>query len=333
MALTKISTALQMKAWAKDTWQSGLDLTFFKKFMGSGSDSIIQIRNELQKGKGDTINIPLCMPLKAAGIHGDNTLEGFEEELIYRDFNVAIDQIRNAVRIAGKFEEQKTQINMRQDAKTALARWLSTLVDKMIFTELSTSPSADRTIYGGNATSIGSIVATNKFTAELIGKAKRVALADERTMIKPVNINGADTYVMVIDQYQARDLKADQKWLDAQQNANIRGEKNPIFSGALGMYDGVVVHESNRVVREAAGSGSGANRTMVSHGLFLGTQAAVFAVGNNPTWNEKMFDYDNQVGFAFGRIFGIKKAEFDYGTAGVKTDFGVINVLTSSQPD
>ena len=286
------------------------------------------MKEELKKDKGDSINILLLMPLTGAGITGDNMLEGNEEALIYRDFSVSIDQLRNAVRLQGKMDEQKTQINMRQDAKTALSDWLATKVDKMIFTALTTDPTANRVVYGGAATSEAAIATGDKFTVDLIGKAKRMAMEDENTMVKPVRIDGVDTYVMVIDQWQARDLMADTKWIEAQEHANIRGEKNPIFTGALGMYNGVVVHQCNRIPRTETGASS----CKVGHALFLGAQAAVMAVGAEPEWNEDTFDYKNQVGFEFGRIFGIAKSQFKYDGTNL-TDFGCINVLTSSVDD
>ena len=330
MANTTITVApnLVQEAWAKATWSAGIHKAFFDKFTGTDAGSIIQVKEELKKDKGDSINIPLLMPLTGTGVTGDNTLEGNEEALIYRDFSVSIDQLRNAVRLQGKMDEQKTQINMRQDAKTALSDWLATKVDKMIFTALTTSPTANRTVYGGSATSEATLAAADKFTTDIIGKAKRMAMEDENTMVKPVRIDGVDTYVMVIDQWQARDLMNDTKWLEAQEHANIRGEKNPIFTGALGMYNGVVVHQCNRIPRTE----TGAEKCKVGHALFLGAQAAVMAVGAEPEWNEDTFDYKNQVGFEFGRIFGIAKSQFKYDGTNL-TDFGCINVLTSSVDD
>ena len=330
MANTTITIApnLVQLAWAKDTWTAGIHKAFFDKFTGKDAGSIIQVKEELKKDKGDSINIPLLMPLTGAGITGDNMLEGNEEALIYRDFSVSIDQLRNAVRLKGKMDEQKTQINMRQDAKTALSDWLATKVDKMIFEALTTSPTKDRTIFAGSATSEATVATGDKFTTDLIGKAKRMAMKDENTMVKPVRIDGADTYVMIIDQWQARDLQADPKWIEAQEHANIRGEKKPIFTGALGMYNGVIVHQSNRIPRTE----TGASKAKVGHALFLGAQAAVMAVGAEPEWNEDTFDYKNQVGFEFGRIFGIAKSQFKYDGTNL-TDFGCINVLTSSEDD
>lgn len=331
MANTSIATVapdLVQKAWAKATWEAGIHESYFNKFTGTSSGSIVQIKEELKKGAGDSINIPLLMPLKGDGVKGDNKLEDNEEEMLYRDFDVSIDQYRNAVRLAGRMDEKKTQINMRSDAKNVLANWLARKTDMMIFDALTTDPSANRVIYAGSATSAATISAADTFSTDLIGKAKRIALADEDTAIRPVRINGADHYVMIVDQWQARDLMKDQKWLEAQQYANVRGESNPIFTGALGMYNGVVVHMCNRLPRKT----TGASGVKVGNALFLGAQAAVMAIGEEPTWDEETFDYGNQHGFKIGRIFGVAKSHFKF-DGNTDTDYGCINVLTSSVDD
>lgn len=323
-----VSPELRMMAWAKEVYESGIHKSFFEKFTGTSPGSIVQVKQELTKQAGDSIIIPLLMPLTGQGVLGDEQLEGNEEQLIYRDFKVTIDQVRNGVRIKGRMAEKQTQLDMRKQARSALSDWLATYVDKTIFEKLTADPTPDRIIFGGSATSEDSIGAADVFNTDIIGKAKRLACADENTMVKPVKIDGRDTYVLVIDQWQARDLVADDKWQAAQQHANIRGENNPIFSGALGMYDGVVIHQHNRVPRTSTGSGG----TKVGHALFLGAQAAVFAEGEAPRWEEDTFDYGNKCGFSFGRIFGISKTQFKYDGTNL-TDFGCINILTASEDD
>lgn len=344
---TTIPQSLVLKSWAKKTWQAGIKESYFSKFMGRDAKSIIHVKEELSRGRGTTINIPLLMPLFGAGVIGDNLLEGKEEALVYRDFEVPLNQVRHAVRLEGRFEEQKTQQTMREDARSGLSEWLSTYLDLSIFGILTgvtpsfiknattdifpftlDAPTDDRILYAGSATAENAITASDKFDTSIIGKAKRMARADENTAIRPIRVNGAEHYVMVIDQWQARDLKEDQRWIEAQESANIRGEKNPIFSGAIGMWDGVVIHESNRVPRTATGASS----AMVGHALFLGAQACVFAEGEAPRWVEKEFDYDNKYGVSIGRMFGLKKAQFKFDGTNW-TDFGVINVLTSSAED
>lgn len=344
---TTIPQSLVLKSWAKKTWQAGIKESYFSKFMGRDAKSIIHVKEELSRGRGTTINIPLLMPLFGAGVIGDNLLEGKEEALVYRDFEVPLNQVRHAVRLEGRFEEKKTQQTMREDARSGLSEWLSTYLDSSIFGILTgvtpsfiknpatdtfpftlDAPTTDRILYAGSATAENAITTSDKFDTSIIGKAKRMARADENTAIRPIRVNGAEHYVMVIDQWQARDLKEDQRWIEAQESANIRGEKNPIFSGAIGMWDGVVIHESNRVPRTATGASS----AMVGHALFLGAQACVFAEGEAPRWIEKEFDYDNKYGVSIGRMFGLKKAQFKFDGTNW-TDFGVINVLTSSAED
>lgn len=325
---TNIPESLKLQAWAKDTWSAGLHQSYFEKFFGTSADSIIQLREELKKEKGDRINIPLLMTLGGDGVTGDNILEGNEEHLVYRDFYVTIDQLRQAVRIEGKMLEKKHALDMRKDAKSQLSLWFARKIDNMIFKALTTAPSKDRVIYAGTAAAEAALTSADKFSTSLIGKAKRKAIEDEDKAIRPIRIDGSDRYVMVIDEYQARDLQSDEKWLDAQKYANIRGEKNPIFTGALGMYDGVIIHSSNRVPRATVDGGT----VKTSHALFLGAQAAVLAEGGGLEWNEDTFDYKNQVGFALGRIFGIAKPAFKFDGENL-TDFGVINVVTASEDD
>lgn len=345
-----IPQSLVLKSWAKKTWEAGIKESYFNKFMGRDAKSIIHIKEELSRGRGTSINIPLLMPLVGAGVIEDNMLEGKEEALVYRDFDVPLSRIRHAVRLAGRFEEQKTQLRLREDARTALSEWLATYIDHSIFGILTgttppfikggadtfpftiEAPSTDRKILAGGKTTQTALTNADKFDTSIIGKAKRLARADESTAIRPIRVDGRETYVMVIDQWQARDLKQDEKWIEAQKHANIRGEKNPIFSGAIGIWDGVVIHECNRVPRTKTGSGSGSSQTMVGHALFLGAQACVFAEGEAARWVEKQFDYDNQFGVSVGRMFGLKKSRFKFDGTNW-TDFGVINVLTASAED
>ena len=183
-------------------------------------------------------------------------------------------------------------------------------------------------MYAGGKTAENAITASDVFSADLIGQARRMAQEDELTAVQPIRVDGRETYVMLIDPYQARDLRRDQKWIEAQEYANVRGEKNPIFSGAMGVYEGVVIHEHLRVPRTA----SGASNAKVGHALFLGAQACIFAEGSAPRWEEDTFDYGNQYGVSIDRMFGLKKSQFKYDGTNF-TDFGVINVLTSSADD
>jgi N4-gp56 family major capsid protein len=82
---------------------------------------------------------------------------------------------------------------------------------------------------------------------------------------------------------------------------------NPIFTGALGMYNGTILHASNRVPSVVAST---------RRAIFCGAQACGMAFGrdNGPdrfSWIEELFDYGNQLGVSGGAIFGMKKMQFN----------------------
>ena len=104
--------------------------------------------------------------------------------------------------------------------------------------------------------------------------------------------------------------------------ANKRGESNPIFTGALGVYNGMIMFDSTRLYSPLAN---------VYRNMFLGAQSGVFAIGsaydsiesqrvgkdNMMSWYEEIDDYGNEKGISVGCIFGVNKSVFnskDYGT-------------------
>lgn len=327
-AETEVPIELRRQAWAKQTWTSAMNDLFFKKFMGAGPNFIIQIMNELKKEPGDRITQSLVLKLQSEGILDDDMLEGNEEKLEYRHFNFYINQHRNAVKLKGRFEEKRNGEKMRTDARVALSTWLQEKIDRMLFSTLTATPTADRVIYGGTGINAeANITDTAVMTTDILGKAKRLAQT-AYPKIRPVRVNGGNYYVAVLDPFQIRDLKNDEKWINAQRYANVRGMKNPIFTGATGLYNGVVVHENESVPRTKTGDGG----AIVGHGLFLGAQAGVMATGIDMEWHEKKFDYDNQFGVAISRTFGVAKSQFKIDNATI-TDFATVNLLTSSKPD
>ena len=142
-ANTTVPAALVKKAWAKQLWKEAQKDNFFAKFTGEGPENIIQVKTELKKDKGDKITIPLVMNLTGAGVTGDNQLEGNEEALQFYDCAVEVDQIRHAVRLQGRMEEHKTQINLRAAAKEGLKNWLveKTSKEKVLLSLLFSSSS------------------------------------------------------------------------------------------------------------------------------------------------------------------------------------------------
>lgn len=340
-----VNDALAVKLWSKKTFQEALKKTYFSRFMGKSSSSIIQIKDETEKSAGDKITVGLRMQLTGDGVQEDGTLEGNEEALTTYSDSVFINQLRHAVRSAGKMSEQRVPFSVREEARAGLEDWWAGRMDTCFFNQLGGNTAVSDTRYTGNQACIAPDAshkvylngsadesATSTYVFDITILDKCVEKAKTLTpMIRPVKVNGEDKYVMFLHPYQVYNLRTSTtsgQWLDITKAA-LSGAKdsgNAIYTGALGEYNGVVLHEATRVPL-GVNSSTGAAISTVRRAIFCGAQAGLMAYGKDSgggemTWKEELFDYGNQLGVAAGMTFGIKKSVFN------SADFGTIVVPT-----
>ncbi len=311
------------KAWANRWWGEAIRETYWYRqgFVGKdAANNIITEVSDLEKEQGDKYTYGRVARLTGAGVQGDSDMEGSEEALAHYEDDVTLDQWRNAVRLKGKLTEQRfaERQGLRKHAKQQLKFWLARKIDNDIFTAQGTSPT--KVFYGGDATGTGDIEAGDYMSLTLVRKAKVYAYkADPR--IYPVRIKGRDYYVLVMHPDSMFDLKEqDARWDQAQREAAKRGEDNPLFSGAPGVFDGVIMHEHESVPSSTTW-GSGINLPGATN-LMFGVQAGIIAYANRMSWFEKEFDYGNKAGFCVGAIYGTDKTVFnsaDHATVAVRT--------------
>ena len=261
------------------------------------------------------------MELTGAGVTGNTTLKGAEEAHVVHDFSMSIDQVRHAV-TSTDWDTQKPVYEQWPLIKKALVRWYGNWQEKTFVTKMTAIPTGSSTtgewMSAAAAGTEVAITANDKLTTALISKAKRRAQMHSPKVI-PIKVEGVDTYIMLVGTWAARDLKADVDWKGAQQNAGVRDAmKNPIFSGALGFWDGVAVYEWERIRNTTTGASS-AN---VVHNLLLGQQACCHAIGRNMWPIKDEDDYGNVLGQGVAFWAGMAKSIYD------SKDYGVIQVLT-----
>jgi N4-gp56 family major capsid protein len=336
-----------VKLWRSQLAREALKATWIQKFIGDTSDDIIQVYDETGKSAGDRVTVTLRMQLNGDGVAGDGTLEGNEEALTTFTDNLFVDQLRHAVRSGGKMTEQRIPWKIREEAMMGLKDWWAGRLDTAFFNQLSGyTPAVDVRYTGMNAViapdanhiarpnakaSDQALAAGDEMSLALIDKLVESAKLGSTTgtgpVIRPVTVDGEDHYVVVMHTRQVTQMRtniATGQWLDIQKAAT-QGDgssKNPIFTGALGVYNGAVLHESTRVTN-GVDSGSGAAVLTARRAILLGAQAASIGFGQgqsfkNFDWNEELFDYGNQLGVEAGLIHGLKKLRFN------AQDFGVI---------
>lgn len=358
MALTEfgVNHNAARKHWSSDVFKEALKRTYAMKFMGTDTNSLIQIRNEMQKGKGDRVRFNLRMQLTGPGISGDGTLEGNEEALAIHTDDIFIDQLRHAVRSGGRMSEQRVPFEVREQARDGLADWFADRIDTAFFNQIASAYSVADTRYTGSQAALtasasgvnifagGTTISTTALlTAGATGFGLSiidacVELAQTRTLpIRPVRIDGGEYYVLFVHPRVFTVLKnasaAAGTWYDINRAA-IEGGRvldSPIFTGAAGMYNNTIIHVAPRLPGGAnilpAGVAASAGLSIYAS-VFCGAQAAVSAFGrdNGPntfSWTEEYFDYENQLGVACGTIWGLKKTQFN----GI--DFATIRVLST----
>lgn len=356
MSLTAyaVGDAEARKAWEKIVAVETLQKTYIGQFVGKDDSSLIQERGDMSKEKGDSVRIILRAQLQGRGVQGDGILKGNEEALQTYTDNVVINQRRHAASAGGKMSRQRVPFDIRKQCMDSLSDWAADLMDTSMFNQLGGVTSETDTLYTGNnpvvapsriirpnsLTTDQAVQADNTatFTTALIDKAKVKATANARGTpnVRPIKIKGRDFYVMFLHPFQVYQLRQSAStagsWADIQKAAMMGGDitENPIFTGALGVWNNVVLHEAFRVPN-GVHSTSSAAQSSVRRAIFCGAQAGAIAFGQGYSfekfdWVEELDDYENQLGVGGGAIFGLKKTVYN------SVDFGTV-VASTYSPD
>lgn len=369
MALTNFAalTDEQKTVWSMDLWKQARNYAFVNKFLGTGSNSMIQHITELKKSeKGARAVITLLADLEGDGTAGDRTLEGNEEAMKSYDQVIRIDQLRHANRHEGRMADQKSVVEFRNNSRDVLAYWLADRIDQLAFLTLS---GVSYSMRNNGATRVGSDLPFLEFAADISapsnlrkvrwnGTAKTLVTNGATSAITTADTPSWELFVQLKayakDQYlrgikgsggeevfhafltpqaMAR-LKLDPTYMQNVRSARQRSESNPLFTGSSVEIDGIVFHEFRHVYNTSgAASGSKWGAAGDVDGcqiLFCGAQALAMADIGNPEWVEKGFDYENQQGISVAKILGFLKPKFNSIYAGnTVQDFGVISVYVA----
>jgi len=352
-----VNHALAVKFWTRKMIHEARTRSWFNKFVGEDSNSLVQLHTELQKNSGDTVYPMLRAQLTGAGIQGDGTLEGNEEQLQTSRDSVTLDQLRHAVRSAGRASEQRVPFSMRNEAFIGLADWYATRLDENFFNHIcgntnqsdtrytgnnaTRAPSTNNHLFvGGTAEASLSASASSAFSLTTIDRMVTRAKTKANQKIRPLRIGGEDKYAVFIHTFQLHQLRttaaASGNWLDIQKAAIQGGQisGNPLYTGAVGEWNGAIIHESERVCGGSTGN-TNIGTASVYRAVLCGAQAVNLVLGNNyspdsPAWFEELFDYGNKLGVSAGMIYGMVKSQYTIG--GSTEDFGTI-VASTFSPD
>jgi N4-gp56 family major capsid protein len=365
MNITPARAGLTPQQWDRDFFMEYVRESQFARYFGTTENSLIQVKDDLTRKPGDTVTFAAVRKLVGAGVTGNTILEGNEEILDNRSLKLLVNPIRHAVAVSD-WDEQKSAIDLRNAARTALKIWMMEKMRNDIITAMQSmdgtpfatagataqnawlSDNSDRVLFGNAranassgvmATALGTVttgytaVTGGALSASAVSLAKRIA-KNAHPGIRPIKIkNGNEYFVMFANSYSFRDLVNDPVIVNSRSQALPRSPDNPLFQDGDVMWDGVIVREVPELtVLSTVGSG-GIN---VGMNLLCGAQALGVAWAQRTKTRENVRDYGFMHGVGIQEIRGIGKLRFgtDPNTdTSTPKDNGIVTVFSSAAAD
>jgi N4-gp56 family major capsid protein len=229
------------------------------------------------------------------------------------------------------------------------------------------APSSNRILYGGE-TAAGSYTSESTDSALGDGGASdyanylfgtncltrmRQAAQLATPKIQPVNIHGAYYYIVIMHPLQRKALRAQTgssgfaaivqaAWNRGISNYMFRAEgsgKERMFNGCFGVFDDMILFESERMPTRVGGevfdngdtidSNVASGTARVARAALVGQSAVAMCMGKDWERRTENFDYNRKPGVGTDAIYGVRKVQFRDPGASQSTntageDYGVI---------
>jgi N4-gp56 family major capsid protein len=329
-------------------FKAGLENTVLNSLSGSSENSIVQVKSDLAGNRsGYGVQFPFYSNLsdESLDISSQANILGKEDQLnIYTD-TVNLNPRAVAVALDTFYSAKINQFDLVKAHKDALSVKLQRALDKHFFDKLKED--RDLIIYKASgtlsdtrtaATADGAIEATDVLDLDLITslQIKMSTFTGEdgvNPIVRPVMINGMETYCLMVHPHVLYDLKRDSEFVQAQREA-IRVAKetdHPLFKGANTLlYDGVVIKADRRV--ETLSTFGGSNNVEGAKCTLLGAQSMLWAWGAEPILSTEDIEHKTQQSIAYKYMYGAKKPVFNsltYGSVDVWVARGAASALTA----
>ncbi len=334
MADTTAATGLTVEQWDDKFFTQSVQDNMFRAVMGTSENSIIQVKEDLTKKKGDRLHYALVNRLTNSAVTGSSTLEGNEEAMTSRSHQLTVDQRRNAVRVPA-FEDQQSSIPLRNAARSTLMTWAMEDTRDLTIEALGTIngtaygsaaeaakdiylvDNTDRVVFGdgvGSGTDYSAdlllVTSTMTLDSDILDRMRRKALAAS-PKIRPIRVAGDRRFFVVYAGPRAfRDLRASTTIQNAQRDVSLRMQNIKLFEGGDIEWNGMIVKEIDDIAVDAAAGAAGIDLEPV---YLCGAQA--IGHGWAKRWESKTeeFDYGDKHGVAMRGWYGVEKLQFGSG--------------------
>lgn len=315
LQVTTVATANSIDLAVPELWNAKLYMQaqremFWAQFEGpEGSGMPVIRKDDLSKDAGDVIHIQTIKNLTGSGVTGESTLQGNEEKLSLAQTDLTIDWLRHAVAISKRSKKRINFDFVIQAAQPLLSRMMSTKMDADMFTLFGTATTA---IFAGDASSTGTLDASDTLSTTTLDRIKTFM---ENALTQPLTgENGEKYFGIVVHPFDAHNLRRDSNWIAAQRDANVRGSTNPLFTGAMGVYNGMIIYVNKGV----------SNAASKSKCIAFGGEAAFRGYGMMPQFVGQLHDYGFEIGVGMEAIYGQSLND------DVNTNFAVVETYAAN---
>lgn len=275
------------------------------------------------------------------------SITGNEKTLEEFHMDLRVDQVAQAFAKKGKMTELRTIWDYRSEAKSQLAEWFRNRTERDMVDALSgfitdgverlsgdaalTTPvvhgegrcirpdyasskfSAVPVAAADTSTSslLSALTATDVMNTQILDVLQDFAKTAGKYPMKPLRAqNGEEYYMLVLHPKAAISLRNDERW-EKRALAAMTGkgslEGDPIATGALGVWEHIIIKEANFIKTHKNANGT----LRIARNLLLGADAAVLAYSQTLDYTEELRDYKRVMGVAADEIRGMRKLIFD----------------------
>lgn len=249
---------------------------------------LIMTGKQLKAGEGGSYTIARTRDTTSSALTDRALLRGRLEALVHDSQVIPMRELTNGLQLAGGLSEY-FGIN-GNDLLKIHERELIELINRNLntdfFTQMQTSPTRyvsmqSGVVTFGTSTPIASITTGDFLCPEVFHKLRPKLLdgyGGTRAKIEPIMMEGGEPIFMVYTSYaQAAALKRNAEYTQALEQALVRSQGNPYFTGAVAMIDGFVIKPTHYITEATSTHGTAVT---FAKGLVCGKNAAALRFGS-----------------------------------------------------
>jgi len=360
MSFVEVLTAngLTVEQFEKSIFETYIGKLMWKPFMGTSDSSVIQVKQDLMKKKGDALTLGIRGRVVGGKVTGNSKAIGNEGSLAFYNQRIVVDNVRRAIKIVDiPMTEQRTSFSVLKQARAALedefAKDLDEAITQALIGDLSTGRVQGRYLYGiaeGNYNATHATATANvddsadQFTSLMVSVAKRKAKlpVNATNKIRPMRVKtgkaSEEWFMMVAHPYCTRDFKETTtggQWQNSVINLTPRSaemsSKSSLFTGShlIAAWDGVLIYEHDGLDLTLNGNAS----IQIAHNLFLGAQAGAVVWAQRAKFKEEPSDFGHDVSYELHEIRNQAALVYDSTDGGSAEDNGIIHVFAAAVAD